>query len=116
MHELALADSIVSTVRREVERQNLPPVKTIVVRIGALSAVVPDALLFNYEVLTRDTPLERAKLVIEEVPVRARCRACRREFSVDGLVFACPECDSGQIDVIAGEELDIAYIEVEDTS
>ncbi|MFQ5639748.1 MAG: hydrogenase maturation nickel metallochaperone HypA [bacterium] len=115
MHELAFANSIVSVVQREVARQNLPPVKKVVVRIGALSDVVPDALKFNYEIITRDTPLEKTQLVIDEIAVKARCTSCAREFGVEKFVFACPGCGSGQIKVIQGEELDIAYLEVEDS-
>ncbi|MDZ7292026.1 MAG: hydrogenase maturation nickel metallochaperone HypA [candidate division KSB1 bacterium] len=113
MHELSIATSIVETVLQEIQRQNLPPVQTIAVRIGALSSVDPEALRFGYEAITPDTPLANTKLEIEFVPVQAKCRACGQEFAVEDFVFACPLCDSGQIEVMRGEELDIAYLEVE---
>jgi hydrogenase nickel incorporation protein HypA/HybF len=114
MHELSIATSIVETVLQEIQRQNLPPVQTIAVRIGALSAVDPEALRFGFESIIPDTPLAETKLEIEFVPVQGNCRACGQDFKVEDFVFACPLCDSGQIEVTRGEELDIAYLEVED--
>ena len=114
MHELAIANSIVETVQQEVERQHLPPVEKIVVRLGALSDIVPEALLFNYEIITRDTSFAKTQLEIEVVPLEGKCGDCGQNFPVEDYIFSCPECNSGNIEVIRGEELDIAYIEVED--
>ncbi len=114
MHELAIANSIVESVLHEVDKQQLPPVTKIVVRIGALSDVVPESLQFNFEVISKDTALEQSTLEIEQVPLEGKCKSCGREFSVEKFIFACPVCQSGQITVTRGEELDIAYIEVED--
>lgn len=113
MHELSIATSIVDTVLREIQRKSLPPVQTIAVRIGALSSVDPEALRFGFDAIIVDTPLAKTKLEIEFVPVQGKCRACNHEFAVQDFVFACPHCDSGQIDMTRGDELDIAYLEVD---
>lgn len=114
MHELSIATSIVDTVLQEIERKNLPPVQTIAVRIGALSSVDPEALRFSFEAITAETPLAKTKLEIEHVPVRGKCHTCGLDFTVEDFIFACPSCQSGQIEVMTGEELEIAYLEVED--
>jgi hydrogenase nickel incorporation protein HypA/HybF len=114
MHELSIATSIVETVLQEIARKHLPPVQTIAVRIGALSSVDPEALRFGFESIIPDTLLAKTKLEIEFVPVQGKCRACGQEFVVEDFIFACPHCQSGQIEVTRGEELDIAYLEVED--
>lgn len=112
MHELSIATSIVDSVLQEIARKSLPPVQTIALRIGALSNVDPEALRFGFAATVMDTPLAGAKLEIEFVPVQGKCRACNHEFAVRDFVFACPHCDSGQIDMTRGDELDIAYLEV----
>jgi hydrogenase nickel incorporation protein HypA/HybF len=112
MHELSIATSIVETVLQEIARKHLPPVQTIAVRIGALSCVDPEALRFGFDSIISGTPLANTKLEIEFVPVQGKCRACGQEFAVEDFVFACPHCQSGQIEVTRGEELDIAYLEV----
>lgn len=112
MHELSIAAALVDTVLQEIQRKNLSPVQTIAVRIGALSSVDPEALRFGFDAIIVDTPLAKTKLEIEFVPIQGKCRACNNEFTVQNFVFACPLCDSRQIDMTRGDELDIAYLEV----
>jgi hydrogenase nickel incorporation protein HypA/HybF len=111
MHELSIAASIVDAVLQEIRRQNLQHVQTIVVRAGALSNVVPESLQFGFEAIIPGTPLAETKLRIEQVPVQGKCRACHQEFEIHDFIFSCPRCQSEQIDVTRGEELDIAYLE-----
>lgn len=115
MHELALAESIARTVLQEVDRQHLPPVQKIVVRIGGLHAVVPEALAFSFKAIAADTCLGEAQLEIESIPIEGVCRECGGAFAVDRFLFACPACGSGKIQVTRGEELEVAYLEVADT-
>lgn len=112
MHELSIATSIVETVLHEIDRKHLAPVQSIGVRIGALSNVDPEALRFGFEAAIVDTPLVDTKLEIEFVAVQGKCRACNHEFAVQDFVFSCAHCGSGQIETTRGEELDIAYLEV----
>ncbi len=115
MHELAIANSIMNTVLAEAERRNVNSVTAVGLRIGALTDVVPDALQFGFSALTVGTPLEGTRLEIESIPVAGLCDECHRKFDVNGLVFICPECGSQDISVERGQELDIAYIQVDDS-
>ncbi len=114
MHELGIADNIVTAVLREMTQRRLKSVSAIALRIGAMTDIVPEALEFGFEVLIRETPLDGAHLKIERVPVKGHCRACGTDFEVEEFIFVCPECSSGDINLTQGTELDIAYLEVED--
>jgi hydrogenase nickel incorporation protein HypA/HybF len=114
MHELAIADNIVTAVLAEVERRGLKSVATIALRVGALTDVVPEALEFGFEILTRETLLNGTKLRIELVPCQGHCRDCGRNFEVREFVFVCPHCQGSGIDLTKGTELDIAYLEIDD--
>lgn len=114
MHELSIAQSIIDTVSAELQSRNLTRVQVIGVKIGVLSGILPDALEFGFDALIRDTPLAGAKLAIEHIPVSGTCQACGREFVLDELDFACPACGSTDLKMTAGDELRIAYLEVED--
>lgn len=116
MHELAIANSIVNAVLEEAAKRNLGAVTAIGLRIGALSDVVPEALEFGFSAIAAGTILEGTRLEIESVPVAGACLTCHEVFDVKGLVFACPDCGSADIKVQKGQELDIAYIEVDDGS
>ena len=111
LHELAIAQSILKTVRHEQRQRRLPTVASVGVRVGALSGVLPDALQFGFEALVAGTPLEACTLTIEHVPVRGACSVCETTFEVQDFRFCCPHCGSGRIDVTQGYELDIAYLD-----
>jgi hydrogenase nickel incorporation protein HypA/HybF len=116
MHELAIADNIVTAVLKEMDSRRLGTVSTVAVRVGALTDIVSESLEFGFDVLIRDTALATAKLRIERIPVRGNCRSCGRHFEVDEFIFVCPECASVDIEITQGTELDIAYLEVENGS
>jgi hydrogenase nickel incorporation protein HypA/HybF len=113
MHEMGIAMQIV-----EIAAASVPPhlkgsrVERVNLQVGKLSAVVPDSLRFCFEVVAKGTPLEGAELHIEELPVTARCRACRHEWTIEGPAFTCPECASGDLELLSGRELDIRSIEL----
>jgi len=77
-----------------------------------LAAVVPESLRFCFDVVVKDTLLAGAQLVIEEVPVVARCKDCNAQWTIDAPVFICKTCQSGSLEILSGRELDIESIEV----
>ncbi|MCP4686570.1 MAG: hydrogenase maturation nickel metallochaperone HypA [Desulfobacterales bacterium] len=111
MHEMGIVMEII-----EIASASIPlglvgtPVERINLKIGKFSAVVPESLQFCFEIASRDTRLAGARLHIEHVPVVARCKECDNQWTIEGVAFNCPECDSGSIDVISGRELDIESI------
>ena len=112
MHELSVANNIITVVLEEMTRRSTDSIVSIGVRIGALTCVNPDALAFSFEAAIIDTPLAGSKLVIEEVPVKGRCESCGEILAVKDFVFACPSCGSRRLKIAEGEELEIAYIEI----
>ncbi|UCD81911.1 MAG: hydrogenase maturation nickel metallochaperone HypA, partial [Desulfobacterales bacterium] len=87
-------------------------VEKVNLKIGKLAAVVPDSLRFCFEVAVKDTPLDGAKLAIEELPVVARCKDCDMQWTINSPAFICENCSSGALEIISGRELDIESIEI----
>lgn len=108
MHELAIGQSIVTAV---TERLGEERVRRLVLEVGQLSGVVPDALRFCFDLCTRDTPVEGAELEIREIPGRARCGDCGREVEMESPFGVCG-CGSPSLDVLCGRELRIKEVEV----
>ena len=109
MHELAIVESIVAAVEDATRPRRVARVR---LEIGALSGVLPEALAFCFELCARETPLDGAWLQIDEIPGRARCRACGTELALECLFDLC-RCGSRDLEVEAGQELRIAEVEVQ---
>jgi hydrogenase nickel incorporation protein HypA/HybF len=116
VHELSLAQSIADIVQNTASANGGGKVLTVGVRIGELSGVVADSLTFCFSAITAGTPLEGATLRVERIPVRARCRTCHNLCTIEDLVFRCLSCGSGDLEIIAGRELQVSDIEVEEDS
>jgi hydrogenase nickel incorporation protein HypA/HybF len=108
MHELAIAEDIVDAV---CERAAGRRVHRVTVRIGALTAVVPEAMRFCFDLAVEGTVAEGAALEIEHRPGAARCRACGAEVELADVILLCP-CGSADLDVTGGRELQIVSMEV----
>ena len=114
MHELSIAMSIVDAALDEASHRKVQ-VSAVHLRLGALSGVVKDALLFSYEIACQGTPLEGSKLLIEEVPVAVFCPACQNKRVLESVQwFACPECGTPTGEVLQGKELEVFALEVEE--
>ena len=93
MHELSIAMSIVDLVQDEVAARGDVRVDAVHLKLGALSGVVQDALVFSYQMACLETPLEGSRLVIEEVPILIHCPECQAPRPVVSMQwFRCTEC------------------------
>jgi len=115
MHELGVAIDIVDIAGDALARMGPVHVTSVRVRVGPLSGVAKDALLFSFGAAAAGTPLENARLEIEDVPVTAWCSVCdaEREPS-DFAVRRCPVCQSAMPRLIRGDELEVVGLEVQD--
>jgi hydrogenase nickel incorporation protein HypA/HybF len=108
MHELALTQEVVALVSERVAGAR---VTRVVLEIGRLSAVLPDAVRFCFAVCAEGTPLEGAALDVIETPGRGRCRGCGGEVTLTRPFGRCV-CGGTDLEWLSGDELKIKAIEV----
>jgi hydrogenase nickel incorporation protein HypA/HybF len=108
MHEMALTQDLVELVAQRFEGRR---VTRLVLEVGKLAAVLPDAFRFCFEICSAGTPAEGAELEIVEKPGLARCRACAGEVSLDHPLGSCG-CGSVDLELLSGDELRLSAVEV----
>ncbi len=117
MHELSIAHGLVQAACEALSRCEPVPtgVRSIQIRIGALSGVVPTALEFCYELSVEGTPLAGSHLVVEEQPVVVFCPQCRENRTLEDLSrFRCPICNASTPELVHGRELELISMELID--
>ena len=113
MHELSITLNILNIVEENARDLNAKTVHEIEVDIGELSGVDNDALQFAMQCTVKSELLEHAKLVINKIPAKARCKTCNHKFDVSDLYSECPKCYSFDHDLYQGKELKIRSIKIE---
>jgi hydrogenase nickel incorporation protein HypA/HybF len=113
MHELSIAGAIVDVATRHAEGRRVVRVE---VKVGHLRQVVPDSLSFAFGLVAQGTALDGAELAIVHVPAAGRCRDCGAESVMEDLPLRCARCGGLDVDVLAGEELLVEALELEEES
>ena len=110
MHELSVCGAIAGIVERRAGGRE---VRTVHVRIGQLRQIVPDTLVYCWELLCADTALAGSRLELEGIRASIRCRACGRTAELGDLpVFACGGCASHDVELLSGDEFLVSALEL----
>jgi len=113
MHELAVCQALVDQVEKIAREREAVRVVSILVRIGPLSGVEAKLLEHAYPLASAGSLAADAELVLETLPVRVRCLACRVESEVVPNRLVCASCGNWETRVVSGEELILASVELE---
>lgn len=110
MHELSLCQAIAGVVTSHAAGREVDVVR---VRVGALRQVVTDSLAFCWTIVREHEGLEGAELCIESVPAAVECTTCGVESEIASrFSVCCPQCGSGAVRVLRGEEFLVTSIDV----
>jgi hydrogenase nickel incorporation protein HypA/HybF len=108
VHEVSLVRSLLEQVNHIVAEQGGRAAVEVRVEIGPLSGVEPLLVREAFTQLDGD-----GTLIIEEVPLVARCDSCDIEFEVENFRFVCPRCESRETRVIRGDAFRLMSVTVD---
>jgi hydrogenase nickel incorporation protein HypA/HybF len=108
VHEMAITQDLLLLISEECQGLK---VSRVVLEIGKLSAVLPDAVRFCFDLCSEGTVAEGAVLEIVEVPGRGRCRTCGLDVPLERPFGRC-SCGCSDLDWLSGEELRLKEVEV----
>jgi hydrogenase nickel incorporation protein HypA/HybF len=114
MHELSIAQSIVDTIVSNVPEDQLHNVRTVSLKVGSSSGIVPDSLEFGFTAITAETPLRLARLQIEIVPFVIHCHDCGRDLENETGSAVCSSCGGIDTTIVSGNEMLFSEIELEE--
>jgi len=116
MHELSIANDILTIIRQNVPQDELNNVEYINVKIGDMSGVVAESLEFCFQAIIPETELSNAKLVIEKIPFAVKCNSCGSESTNEFGIRACSVCNSADTTLISGLEMQVTEAELKTES
>jgi hydrogenase nickel incorporation protein HypA/HybF len=115
MHELSIAASIIESVTESMAAYPGARVVEVRLKVGALSAVVPDSLEFCWSIAVEGTRLAGARLAVNVLPVIVHCDPCGQDVQLEGVQsLRCPLCGEPSFDLRQGRELEIDSVEIDE--
>lgn len=116
MHEYSLAKNIIEIVSEYSAKHNSNKIVEVVMEIGDLSGVMPDALKSAIETLVTDTHFSETSFKYEKKKGKARCHDCGEVVEIENIFTTCPSCKNANIDIVQGKELNVKTITIEKCS
>jgi hydrogenase nickel incorporation protein HypA/HybF len=113
MHEMSLAESVLQIIEESARTQNFKHVRFVVLEIGKMAAVEPDAMRFCFDAVVRGTLAEGAQLQIIETPGAGICLACDAQVEMQEQYGLCPACGSPRLKITAGNHMRVKDLAVE---
>ena len=113
MHEMSLAENVLQIIEDASRTQQFRRVRTVVLEIGALAAVEPEAMRFAFDAVMRGTLADGARLELIEITGQGRCADCAAMVEMDEPLALCPQCGSGRVRVTGGDRMRVLEMEAE---
>lgn len=113
MHELSVTESILKIVLDEMKHYNAVKVNRVQIRMGELSAYVPECIEEYFALLSEDTPAYGAELEFTIDKTILKCTECNKEFRMAYHRLRCPYCRSMNVDIISGKGFSVESLEIE---
>lgn len=113
MHELAVTESVLEIACEHAKKANAVKVTDIFLVIGRLSSIVDDSIIFYWDIISKDTLCEEAKIHFTRVPAELVCLECNEKYAFDNDLTPCPNCGSARVRVLSGDEFHLESIEIQ---
>ena len=101
MHELSICSALAAIVEEHAAGR---PVAQIHLDIGHLRQVIPETLMYSWEIIVGEGPLEGSELVINHTAAQIECHQCGVVTTLEAPVFRCA-CGSTDTKLLSGDEL-----------
>lgn len=110
---MSLTQGVLDVIESAAQRESFVRVRTVWLEVGRLAAVEPEALRFCFDVVTRGSCAEGARLEIVAIAGKAWCLMCSESIEIEEPLGACPKCGSHQLQVTGGNDLRVKELEVD---
>jgi len=114
MHEYSVTMGLIKMVVEEANKVNVKKITEIRLVIGDLSTIIDDSVQMYFDILSKGTVAEGAKLVFKRIEAQFECTSCGHIFNKPKTGFDCPACGELGRPTGVGKEFYVESIEVEE--
>jgi hydrogenase nickel incorporation protein HypA/HybF len=113
MNELAIAMNLVELACAELPHFGAGArITDLRIRLGPRAGLVPETLLLSFTHAAEGSPIEGARLDIDEEPLELRCETCETRVLPNGLSARCLVCGAPAPPMGQGDSLQLVAMSV----
>lgn len=112
MHEYPITEQIIKIAEEHCQRHGGRAVKTIQMVVGAYSGFVPESIQMYFDIISEGSACQGAKLEIQRIEPKLKCRDCGKFFKRELYSFKCPYCGGEGGPTEIGKEFYVKSIEI----
>ncbi|MFC2163042.1 hydrogenase maturation nickel metallochaperone HypA [Candidatus Altiarchaeota archaeon] len=114
MHELGATRTLIGVILDTCRAKGISDPSSFIVRVGQLTSYSSESLIFYFDILKKEhNVLKDTTLEVRVIDGRLRCRKCGRDFSInEPYMIYCPDCETADVELIAGREFDLTEVRV----
>lgn len=113
MHEYSVTKGLIKMVVEEGNKANAAKIEVIRLVIGDLSTIIDESVQMYFDILSKGTIAEGAKLEFKRIPAQFVCTSCGHIYNKPKNGFDCPVCGELGRPTGVGKEFYVESIEVE---
>ncbi|WP_300854901.1 hydrogenase maturation nickel metallochaperone HypA [uncultured Clostridium sp.] len=113
MHELSVTQGLLKICLEEGKKHNIKKIKDINIKVGELTDLVPNCISYYFNIISKDTIAENAKINIDRIQVEIKCNVCGYFGKLGKNNYLCPSCKGNKYEIIKGREFYLDTMEVE---
>jgi len=113
MHELPVTESVLEIALRHAQAADAKRVNEIHLVIGELASIIDDSVQFYWDIISKDTIADGARLNFRRIQAEMLCYECQTRFSPSPDDYSCPNCGSTHLKIVAGNEFFVEAIDIE---
>lgn len=112
MHEVGMMQNLIDTAIERAKQEGAEHIRTVHMRVGDASGMVPESLELAFELAKQGTIAEDAHLEIHHLPTVCYCLRCDLEFQPIDQLFECPQCHQISTEIRQGKECELEFLDV----
>lgn len=113
MHEYAVTEEIIKMADAQAKKSGASKITAINLVIGDLSTFIDESVQMYFDILSKQTLADGAKLNFKRIRAEFKCGECGKVFEKPDKGFECPKCKALGTPTGVGREFYIESIEVE---
>ncbi len=113
MHEYPVTRRILEVALKTAREKKAYKVNRVNLVIGELSGFIGESIQMYFDILSKGSPAEGAKITVKSIKPKLKCTSCGTHFEREGYSFTCPVCGKEGVLSETGREFYIESIDIE---